>query len=217
MIYNYSFDFKKSVWNSSDKMNDIDNPKFKVIFLGDAGVGKTSIINRRIHGSFDFKVEPTVGASHLLSEVLVEQKNVELCLWDTAGQEQYQSLVPIYIRGANVVVIVGSIVDHQSILNLSKWKEFVMNSETQPCIIALVNKIDINEGYLSNMDDIRNSLSENFENIFFVSARMGDGIEEVFFSIASMALKSIRPAPKEVKVIKSPPNIAEATHQKRCC
>ena len=184
--------------------------KFKIIFIGDAGVGKTSIINRKIKRSFDFVAVPTIGTSHLITEVNFENKIAELCLWDTAGQEEFHSLVPLFLRGSNVIVLVASLVDHLSIHNLEKWLNLAEKHDKLPPIIVVINKIDLFDNSMDSPNDIRNLLIDKFPIIIFVSARNGDGIDELFFTISKICLEKV-PIKTEKLLTK------EITLNNKCC
>ncbi len=91
--------------------------KYKLVFLGDQSVGKTSIISRFIYGTFDGKdhveiynkfithFQPTVGIDFVSKPMFFDDKTIRLQLWDTAGQERFRSLIPSYIRDCSVAVI----------------------------------------------------------------------------------------------------------------
>jgi small GTP-binding protein len=162
-------------------------PKFKVILLGDTGVGKTSIARRQVQGNFEFKMTPTVGASHLRSTISVANEPVELMLWDTAGQEQFASLVPMYARGAHVCVIVASIVNPDSCDNVNLWRDRLFESGEKPPIVVAVNKIDLLEGAPLDVASLKEQLS-NYPSLYFVSARTGDCIDQLFLNVAQLAM-----------------------------
>lgn len=164
-------------------------PSFKLIILGDSGVGKTSLAVRQCRGQFSFQMTPTVGTSHLKTIVRVANREVELKIWDTAGQEQFASLVSMYARGAQACVIVGSFVDHVSIENIDTWRERLNDAGENPPIIVAINKTDMHEGAPSTQDEIRESLGERYPNLFFVSAKTGEGVESLFASAAAEALQ----------------------------
>lgn len=159
----------------------------KVILLGDAGVGKTSIARRRVENAFDFKMASTVGAAHVRFKVRVNDVDVGLMLWDTAGQEQFASLVPMYARGAQVCVIVGSIVNPDSIGHIFLWRDRLSSAGERPPIVVAINKVDLIEGAPMTIEGIKERLAE-FKYLCFVSARNGDGIEQLFVEVAQLAL-----------------------------
>jgi small GTP-binding protein len=120
--------------------------KYKLVFLGDQGVGKTSIITRFMYDSFDKNYQATIGIDFLSKTMYLEDRTVRLQLWDTAGQERFRSLIPSYIRDSSVAVVVYDITNRASFLNTSKWIEDVRNERGNDVIIILVgNKTDLSE------------------------------------------------------------------------
>jgi small GTP-binding protein len=175
--------------------SDVPSQKFKIILLGDSGVGKTSIARRQVQGSFEFKMTPTVGASHLRATMCVAGEAVELMLWDTAGQEQFASLVPMYARGAHVCIIVASIVNPDSCENIAAWRDRLNEAGYCPPIVVAVNKMDLVDGAPLDVTALRDQLS-SFPVLYFVSARNGEGIDQLFLNVAQLALSG-RNAEKE--------------------
>lgn len=93
--------------------------KYKLVFLGDQGVGKTSIITRFMYDSFDKNYQATIGIDFLSKTMYLEDRTVRLQLWDTAGQERFRSLIPSYIRDSSVAVVVYDITSKLNTLNYS--------------------------------------------------------------------------------------------------
>ena len=84
--------------------------KFKVVFLGESSVGKTSLINRFHHDSFDSVYRATIGLDFMTKKIQrADQKSVKFQIWDTAGQERFRSLIPSYIHRSSVAVVVYDI------------------------------------------------------------------------------------------------------------
>lgn len=161
---------------------------FKVILLGDTGVGKTSIIIRKMQKTFSFQMTPTVGASHIKSVVELDGKeSVELKIWDTAGQEQFTSLVPMFARNTDVCIIVASITDPASIEHIETWKERLYDAGERPPIFYAINKIDLDfadSDSRHEVDKLKEQLSQKYQNLFFVSAKNGTDIETLFEAVA---------------------------------
>jgi small GTP-binding protein len=172
--------------------------KFKVILLGDTGVGKTSIARRQSQNTFDFKMTPTVGASHLRASVHIDEQNVDLLLWDTAGQEQFVSLVPMYARGANICIIVGSIVNPESCDHIPLWRDRLFDAGEHPPVVVAINKMDLLEGAPLTIESVKTNLA-GFQDVYFVSARTGIGIKSLFAEIAHIALRGTN-APKPTSI-----------------
>jgi small GTP-binding protein len=167
---------------------DDDEKRLKVILLGDASVGKTSIAQRQATNSFEFRMRPTVGIAHLASVIEVDHHSVRLMLWDTAGQEQFASLIPIYIRGAHVCILVASIVDPESCAHLDLWHSRLIEAAGPTRVIAAINKMDLLDGVPMTIKEIRERYQATFKYLFFVSARTGDSITEMFRQAALLAL-----------------------------
>lgn len=171
-------------------MMEEENSKYKVILLGDTGVGKTSIARWQTSGSFDFKMSPTVGASHLKTTVQVSGRAVDLMLWDTAGQEQFSSLVPMYSRGAHAAILVASIVNPDSCEHLTTWQQRVISAAGRIPVVVAVNKSDLSEGAPVSFFDLRERCRSTFPVMFLVSAKTGDSIPELFRQVAEDVIRA---------------------------
>ena len=120
--------------------------KFKLVFLGDQSVGKTSMITRFMYDTFDNSYQATIGIDFLSKTMYLEDRTVRLQLWDTAGQERFRSLIPSYIRDSSVAVVVYDVTNRASFLNTSKWIEDVRNERGDDVVIMLVgNKTDLSD------------------------------------------------------------------------
>mmetsp|Transcript_22953 Transcript_22953/g.35354 ORF Transcript_22953/g.35354 Transcript_22953/m.35354 type:complete len:271 (-) Transcript_22953:175-987(-) len=116
--------------------------RYKVIFLGDEGVGKTQLISRISKNEFDEAYNSTIGIDYC--PVDVEEYNVKLQLWDMAAHNRFHCLVPSYIADAAAVVIVYDVTRRESFLNASRWAQYVYNNQAASSIVYLVgNKSDL--------------------------------------------------------------------------
>uniref|UniRef100_A0A2K6TVU7 RAB6A, member RAS onco family n=1 Tax=Saimiri boliviensis boliviensis TaxID=39432 RepID=A0A2K6TVU7_SAIBB len=125
---------------------DFGNPlrKFKLVFLGEQSVGKTSLITRFMYDSFDNTYQATIGIDFLSKTMYLEDRTVRLQLWDTAGQERFRSLIPSYIRDSTVAVVVYDITNVNSFQQTTKWIDDVRTERGSDVIIMLVgNKTDL--------------------------------------------------------------------------
>ncbi len=162
--------------------------EYKVIFVGDSGVGKTSLVNAMRGYSFDEGNLPTVGAANAVIKVITENVGeVTLNIWDTAGQERFRSLVPLYVRGADVVVAVCSKNDQNSQNQILPWVETAMNVEqslTANNIIVVQNKSDLPNGKSNNVNE------DSFPDHHFIatSAKTGENIKKLLELISNVAV-----------------------------
>ena len=157
------------------------NPSCKVVILGNSGVGKTSLINRWTTGSWSTTVKPTIGANHQRKTVELENNNIDVFVWDTAGQEQFQSLTPLYARSAACAIITAAINDLQSFDSIQTWIDLLRNAcETMPPLILAVNKIDMIDKAVMTQSDIETKYGSFFSAVFFVSAQTGEAVDTTF-------------------------------------
>ena len=118
--------------------------RYKLVFLGEQGVGKTCIINRFVYDSFDRNYQATIGIDFLSKTMYLEDRTVRLQLWDTAGQERFRSLIPSYIRDSSVAVVVYDTTSRASFLSSSKWVDDIRSERGDDVVIMLVgNKTDL--------------------------------------------------------------------------
>lgn len=118
--------------------------KYKLVFLGDQSVGKTSIITRFMYDNFDRHYQATIGIDFLSKTMYLEDRTVRLQLWDTAGQERFRSLIPSYIRDSSVAVVVYDVTDRASFLHTGRWVDDVRAERGSDVVVCLVgNKTDL--------------------------------------------------------------------------
>jgi len=160
--------------------------KYKLVFLGDQSVGKTSIINRFIFDTFDGKDHPTVGIDFISKTLYHDDKSMKLQLWDTAGQERFRTLIPSYIRDCHIAIIVYDITSRSSFNNLSKWVEDVRNERGADVVLVIVgNKTDMADKRVVPIEE-GDAKSKELETMYLeVSANTGNNIKELFQLIAS--------------------------------
>jgi len=190
-----TIELRRDEWNGSDLRHKTRN--YKTVLLGACGVGKTSLVNRHLRGTFDFGSESTIGASFCTNNVKTSVGIVKLSIWDTAGQERYASLIPMYYRDANIALVVFDLTDIDSFERAKYWIDTVNASRTNPQavssnidIILIGNKKDKDENLIQRLDREANEYAKE-QGITFIkaSARTGDGVVEIFSTAVVSKLK----------------------------
>ncbi|BAM82032.1 small GTP-binding protein of Rab family, Rab6 [Cyanidioschyzon merolae strain 10D] len=160
--------------------------KYKLVFLGDQAVGKTSIITRFMYDKFDNNYQATIGIDFLSKTMYLEDRTVRLQLWDTAGQERFRSLIPSYIRDSSVAVVVYDVTSRRSFLNTAKWIEEVRNERGNEVIIVLVgNKSDQNDKRQVSVEEGEAKAKELDVLFIETSAKTGANVKALFRKIAA--------------------------------
>ena len=185
---------------------------FKAIVLGDSGVGKTSLVIKQCQDTFSFQRAPTIGTSHIKTVIPINDYDVELKIWDTAGQEQFAALVSMYARGAQVCIFVASIIDSGSIKHIETWQERLKEAGEDPPFIVAINKTDMMTETTPSVDQIREEYSQKYPNMFFVSAKTGDCVHELFAAAAQEALAAM-----QTKESQKAEELKPAEKKKFCC
>jgi len=131
---------------ATSKTTEKSTRQAKIVFIGDAGVGKSSLVLRFVQNNWTPHLTSTIGAAFSTKTVRYDSDVVRWELWDTAGQEQYNSLVPMYYRGAVGAVLVYDITSQTSFNRLQKWVVELRNCGPANLVIVVCgNKADLHE------------------------------------------------------------------------
>ena len=157
-------------------------PKYKLIFLGDQSVGKSCILNRFMSDTFTEEYQATIGLDFQSKNVQIDNQDIHLLLYDTAGQEKFRSLIPMYTRDANIILLVYDICSKDSFNHLSDWLNDLTNINKDDVIFAVVgNKIDLEDKREVTKEEGSNYAKEHDFIFAEVSAKSGDGFSELFY------------------------------------
>mmetsp|Transcript_10321 Transcript_10321/g.9974 ORF Transcript_10321/g.9974 Transcript_10321/m.9974 type:complete len:223 (+) Transcript_10321:111-779(+) len=161
--------------------------KYKLVFLGDQSVGKTSIITRFMYDNFDRHYQATIGIDFLSKTMYLEDRTVRLQLWDTAGQERFRSLIPSYIRDSSVAVVVYDVSNRASFTNTSKWVEDVRSERGNDVVICLVgNKTDLgNDKRQVSTEEGEDRAKKDGLMFMECSAKAGYNVKSLFRKLAT--------------------------------
>ena len=130
------------------------NMIFKIVLVGDSGVGKTNLLLRYHKNEFNTQTKATVGVEFGNTKVQIDNALIKAQIWDTAGQERYRSITSAYYKGAHGALIVYDITRKDSFDSVEKWlSDLKNNGEEKMVIMAIGNKCDmVNERVISTED-----------------------------------------------------------------
>eukprot|EP01120_Amphizonella_sp_Union-15-10_P004086 TRINITY_DN1461_c0_g1_i1.p1 TRINITY_DN1461_c0_g1~~TRINITY_DN1461_c0_g1_i1.p1 ORF type:complete len:229 (+),score=50.16 TRINITY_DN1461_c0_g1_i1:61-687(+) len=158
---------------------------FKLLLLGDSGVGKSSVLMRFADNSFTESFISTIGVDFKIKTIEVDKTTIRLQIWDTAGQERFRTITSSYYRGAHGIVVVYDITNQESFTNVQKWLQEIERYACENVTRLLVgNKSDlINERKVST--EAAKKYSEQMGIIFLeTSAKTSDNVEEAFILLS---------------------------------
>ncbi len=168
--------------------------RFKLCIFGDAGVGKTTLIQRYLEGVFIATFRETVGMDFYLKKLDIDGKKVSLQVWDFGGEEKFRFLLPGAVSGANGSVFLYDITRYSTFKNLDKWlnvfNEANKEQSQKVSTILVGSKLDLKETRaVAEVDAAKFSKTNGF-NYIECSSKSGDNVEKVFITIAELMMKN---------------------------
>ena len=171
--------------NTGSDSSNVGKYKYKIVFLGNQSVGKTSIIHRFIYDSFDDSYQATIGIDFMSQKMYVEDKIIILNLWDTAGQERFKSLIPSYIKDSAVAIVCYDVTSRESFQSIDKWIEDARALRDDDVLLILAgNKSDMSERRQVSIEEGQ-EYAQRMNLLFFeTSAKTGQNIKTLFNELA---------------------------------
>jgi len=198
--------------------------QFKLVLIGDTGVGKSCILLRFADDTYTENHISTIGVDFRFRTVKVDKKTVKLQIWDTAGQERYRTITSAYYRGADGIVIVYDVTSEESFNHIKDWLTEVNRYASETTSKLLIgNKIDLPDRLITKEKAKGYADSLNIPYIE-TSAVTSENIVNAFEEITRLLLLSKEPAksPKDRNTITNlqPSNSSSSTPQNKknsCC
>lgn len=164
----------------------------KIILIGASGVGKTTISNWALTGSFNDNFMPTVGGNYISKEIKIESTTIKLQIWDTAGDEKYRSLIPMFYRDAKGAVLVYSICEKKTFQDISYFVQSLNDRAPDIFKVLVGNKSDMEDSRQVSIEEGSQYADEIQAKFIETSARSGDCINNLLQTIAEELYKKYR-------------------------
>ncbi|KAF1754427.1 hypothetical protein GCK72_020988 [Caenorhabditis remanei] len=166
---------------------------FKVVLIGDSGVGKSNLLSRFTRNQFDLETKSTIGVEFATRSMMIEGKKIKATIWDTAGQDRYRAITSAYYRGTLGALVVYDIAKHQTFENIERWlKELRNHADQQDISIMLVgNKTDLRHLRAVPTDEAAVFAERNQMSFIETSALDSTNVEEALRNLLTAIYKSV--------------------------
>ena len=161
---------------------------FKMIVIGDSGVGKSCLTNKATKNLFEETYNATVGFEFFTFNLKLNNKIIKLQVWDTCGQELYRSLITNFYRNSSLAIMVYAIDNKESFENIDIWlKELRTHSNPDTKVFLIGNKIDLENDRIINREQAEEYSNQNHFNLFMESsAKTGFNAQKIFIEAAKI-------------------------------
>ncbi|KAF8528199.1 GTPase [Hysterangium stoloniferum] len=201
---------------------------FKIVLIGDSGVGKTNLLSRFTRNEFNIESKSTIGVEFATRSINVDGKTVKSQIWDTAGQERYRAITAAYYRGAVGALLVYDVAKHATYVNVTRWlKELRDHADSNIVIMLVGNKSDLKHLRAVPTDEAKAFAAENGLSFIETSALDASNVEaafqniltEIYRIVSSTALdqneNAVKPPTQSISVTSDPNNSNQ--NGKGCC
>jgi len=164
----------------------------KLVLLGEANVGKTSLVYRFIENKFRENYKSTLGVNLLKKDMELDKYgSVSAQIWDLGGQESFKSLRKLYLEGANGALLVYDMTNKKSYEKLDEWVQSFREARVDAPIILIGNKSDLKNQMTITESEAKEYAAVNNLGIIITSAKTGHNVEEAFIELASKIIDNI--------------------------
>ena len=165
--------------------------QYKILILGDATVGKTSILVRYIDNKFEKDSLATLGVDVKYKYVTLDNKKIRMNIWDTAGQDRFRNIAKNYFKGPNAVIFVFDVNNKNTLDKIKFWIDNVKENSSEDLIEVIVgNKIDIEGKHEVTKEEMESLGEKTGMETFETSAKTGEGINEVFTYLVNQLIQN---------------------------
>lgn len=162
---------------------------FKLLIIGDSGVGKSSLLIRFSDDTFAGTYITTIGVDFKIRTVVIDGLRIKLQIWDTAGQERFRTITSTYYRGTHGVIIVYDVTNGESFANVRRWLDEIQNNCDVVNKVLVGNKNDDPDRKVVITEDAQRFARQMDIELFETSAKDNISVEEMFLAITRQVLQ----------------------------
>ena len=166
---------------------------YKIVVVGASGVGKTSLVQRLVDGTYSEEKQSTVGVEFKTYSVTTDLETAKFSIWDTAGQERFRSVSKAYFRGAAGGVLCFSIDNQTSFADLDAWLNDLQSlASPNAAILMIGNKCDLASERQVTQDEAKDFAERHGIEYLETSAKNGKNVSEAFVRLAKTLAERVK-------------------------
>ncbi|EFA05261.1 ras-related protein Rab-35 [Tribolium castaneum] len=193
---------------------------FKLLIIGDSGVGKSSLLLRFADNTFSGSYITTIGVDFKIKTVSLDGQKVKLQIWDTAGQERFRTITSTYYRGTHGVIVVYDVTNGESFANVKRWLHEIEQNCDVVNRVLVGNKNDTPDRKVVLTEDAQRFADTMNIQLFETSAKDNVNVEEMFMAITRLVLRSKQEMKERQNITQNETvNLRKSNKQgkKKCC
>ncbi|XP_053660551.1 ras-related protein Rab-35 [Anopheles marshallii] len=194
---------------------------FKLLIIGDSGVGKSSLLIRFSDNTFSGSYITTIGVDFKIRTVVINGERVKLQIWDTAGQERFRTITNTYYRGTHGVIVVYDVTNGESFGNVKRWLQEIESNCDIVNKVLVGNKNDDPTRKVVTTEDAERFANQMEIKLFETSAKDNINVEDMFLAITEQVLRHKKQTQKQqqAETNNDTVQLKKGTHKKKnkCC
>ena len=198
---------------------------FKVLLVGNSGVGKSSLFLRFVDEIWEDSFVPTIGVDFKIKTLLIEEKKIKLQIWDTAGEERFRTIISSYYKGAHGILLMFDVTDYDSFESLENWLiEIEKNANKSVIKLLIGNKIDLEENRKVSYNQAKDFADSNGIQYIETSVKLNTNVNQAFWEIGKELMNATKDKEflhesnkKTITISKNANNINEEPKNKGGC
>ena len=189
---------------------------FNILLIGNAAVGKTSLIKKFINNEYDPTSISTIGIEFFQKEIVINNKNYPLKIMDSGGQERYHAILPSYFRNVDGIIFVFDLTNNNSFESLTNWLKMADdNGEFKSILVG--NKVDLKGIREVKEEDINKFREKNSLEYFETSSKDGTNVNEIFRRITELLINTELKRKDSIKITRNNNNNNNKDKKNKCC
>jgi Ras-related protein Rab-1A len=190
---------------------------FKILIIGDSGVGKSSIMVQFVDKTFSDSYMSTIGVDFKIKTININGKCIKLQIWDTAGQERFRTITSSYYKGAHGIMLVYDITDVESFNNIKQWLVDVERyADEQVCKLIVGNKVDLAANKRAVSFETAKAFCDNLDIAFMeTSAKKVSDTDKVFLTLVDEITNKYNPS--RIQAVGKPLNLGVTQSRENTC